>query len=84
MLLHFMLEGRKSYVCATDRKIYIVNTLTFVCTPFFQRRGGKGKKEMKRDRHWREGEYEISYSYKLCKEHVNLLKRKMRKMITKC
>ena len=43
--------------------------------PFFKRRGRKGKKEMERDRYWREGEYEISYNSKLCKENVNLLKK---------
>ena len=30
---------------------------------------------MERDRYWREGEYEISYNSKLCKENVNLLKK---------
>lgn len=62
-------------VCNRQKDIYIVNTLTFFCMPFFKRRGRKGKKEMERDRYWREGEYEISYNSKLCKENVNLLKK---------
>lgn len=69
-------------VCNRQKDIYIVNTLTFVCTPFLKGEG-KGKKEMERDRYWREGEYEISYNYKLCKEH-EFAQEKWEKMITKC